>query len=66
MKGHYKDKLEKCACWRSFKTCLLGKEFLETLYSWSEDNPIHPYLAWKIYDPCEYENKTPDNWKQYA
>jgi hypothetical protein len=58
--GHYKEKLENCKCWRADKTCSLGKEFLEQLYSWSELNPLHPMLVRKVCDPCQYENKLPE------
>jgi hypothetical protein len=65
MMSHYKDKVEKGACWCSFKTCPLGKDFLETLYSWSEANPLHPYLAWKVCEPCDNGEQITDNWEQY-
>lgn len=55
MKSHYETKLKEGKCWRAFRDCPLGKKFLEALYSWSEQNPLNPWLAWKICDPCEFE-----------
>lgn len=51
--GHYKTMYNECRCWRAFVQCPLGKEFLAILYSWSELRPLHPWLAWKVCDPCD-------------
>jgi len=60
MQSHYKEKLDKGLCWRQCKKeCPAGKAFLEELYSWSEENPLNPWLVWKVCDPCYYENKPP-------
>lgn len=56
LQTHYQEKLEKGLCWRVCnKVCPLGKGFLKELYSWSEANPLHPLLAWKICEPCYFE-----------
>lgn len=50
----YDGKLKEGLCWKTCGVkCPLGPEFLKELYSWSHNNPLHPYLAWKICDPCE-------------
>lgn len=66
MKGHYKEMLDKGKCWKDRKICPLNKEFLEVLYSWSELNPLHPNLAWRICEPCENTGKPNNNWMEYA
>ena len=52
MKSNYARFLETCHCWQADRTCPLGKPFLQDLYSWTEDNPLHPMLAWKICSKC--------------
>jgi len=47
--------LNERRCWRANKTCQYGKIFLRQLYSWSEDNPLHPMLVLKVCDPCYYD-----------
>jgi len=54
MQGAYKKLLAEGRCWRAFRECPGGKEFLKELYSWSELNPLHPWLVWKVCDPCEF------------
>ena len=50
--------LDDGRCWRVCgKICPYGKQFLEQLYSWSEENPLNPMLVWKICDPCHYDGK---------
>ena len=53
---HYQDLLDKCRCWRAFRNCPLGKDFLEKLYDWSYHNPLNPWLVWKVCDPCMLES----------
>ena len=58
MKAHYKEMLDKGQCWCQLegytrKVCPLGPKYLESLYSWSEDNPVNSMLAWKICEPCK-------------
>jgi hypothetical protein len=50
----YDGKLKEGLCWKACGVkCPLGPEFLKELYSWSHANPLHPWLAWKVCEPCE-------------
>jgi len=68
MKPPYAEMLKEKQCWLQCKECPLGEEFLKELYNWSEINPLHPMLAWKICDPCYFDNKLPEKpeeWKRF-
>ena len=55
MKSNYQRLLEQGRCWRAFRDCPRGKDFLKYLYLEEERNPLDPFLVWKICDPCEFE-----------
>ena len=63
MKSHYQVMIKECKCWRAFRICPLGQRFLKVLYSWSEQNPLNPWLAWKICDPCEFHGNPLENFE---
>ena len=55
LKSNYKRLLEQGRCWRAFRACPRGKDFLRALYLEDERDPLDPFLVWKICNPCEFE-----------